>query len=163
VRPSDVCRISAAPTRSSASTARSFDGLIAALGRPELVSSAKPQAVPDTELTLFTDAGGAVVRALLIESPEPLPWRRIRKSINLTPSGSAAGLTGITVLWNGDGTRGLIVIQGAARGTFQFNITFQGNIGAEAPAITQISKAVVETAHLGYLSLGPGRRIGNVL
>lgn len=143
-------------------TTNSFDGLIAALGRPDLVSRAKPVPVPDTELTLFTDASGAFVRALLIESPEPLPWRRIRKSISLTPNGSASGLKGIIVLWNGDGTRGLIIIQGTARGPYQLRMTFQGNIGAEAPSITRNAKPIMETVNLGSLPLGPTRIIVQV-
>jgi hypothetical protein len=143
-------------------TARSFDGLIAALGRPDLVSTAKPVAVPDTELTLFTTPNGTYVRALLIESPEPLPWRRIRKSIYLTPNGGASGLQDIVVLWNGDGTRGLIVARGNAHGSYALNIVFQGNIGAQAPCITRNSKAVVDSVNLGSLSLGVSRQIGPV-
>jgi hypothetical protein len=140
-------------------TANSFDGLIAALGRPDLISRAKPVAVPDTELTLFTNAAGSYVRALLIESPEPLPWRRIRKTITLTPIGTAGGLQGTIVLWNGDGTRGLIVVQGTPHGRYDLGITFQGNIGAEAPSITRNAKAVSESADLGSLTLGPSRQI----
>lgn len=140
-------------------TVNSFDGLISALGRPDLVSKAKAPPVPDTELTLFTTANGTFVRALLVESPEPLPWRRIRNSITLTPNGSGGGLQSIVVLWNGDGTRGLIVLRGAAHGSYALSIVFQGNIGAEAPCITQNSKAVVEPITLGNLSLGVSRKI----
>jgi hypothetical protein len=146
----------------SDAAANSFDGLIAALGRPDLVSQAKPVAVLDTELTVFTDANGAFIRALLIESPEPVPWRRIRKSISLTPSGNASGLQGIVVLWNGDGTRGLIVIQGTAHGPYQLRMAFQGNIGAEAPSITRGAKPVAEAVNLGSIALGPRRFIPDV-
>jgi hypothetical protein len=113
-------------------------------------------------LTLFTSPSGSYVRALLVESPEPLSWRRIRKWISLTPSGNAGGLQGITVLWNGDGTRGLIVVQGQARGLYELRMTFQGNIGAEAPSITRAAKPVVEMVDLGSIVLGPRRLIVDV-
>src|ERR1700674_3876877 len=143
-------------------TVRSFDGLIAALGRLELQSRAKPVPVLDTELTLFTAGGGSRIRALLLESPEPLPWRRIRKSIALTPGSKAGGLQGIVVLWNGDGTRGLIVLKGTAHGRYDFSVAFQGNIGAEAPSITRGAKPVTELVEVGSIVLGPSRMIFDV-
>ena len=133
-----------------------FDALIAVLGRPDLTSAEKPVAVPDTEITLFTDSTGQHVEAILLESPEAFPWRRIWQWIQLTPASHfAAGLTQVDVLWNSDGTRGLILPMGAPRGVFTLSIVFQGNLGAEAPCITLGGNAVTETATVGSLSLGP--------
>ena len=57
-------------------TATTFDGLITALGQPGLVSSQHVPPPPDTELSVFTSDDDTVVQALLLNSPEPLPWRR---------------------------------------------------------------------------------------
>ena len=139
-------------------TATIFDGLIAALGRPDLVSNAVPVAVPDSELSLFTDASGRSVLALLLESPEPFPWQRIWQWFDFTPNSVLErGLSSHVVLWNGDGTKGLIVPQGEPRGSYQVSVTFQGNIGAEAPCITVSGNAVTESTALGSLVLGPQR------
>lgn len=50
-----------------------YDGIIAAMGHPEMSSDTAPIKVPDTEISFFTDATGAWVEAVLIQSPEPLP------------------------------------------------------------------------------------------
>jgi hypothetical protein len=133
-----------------------FDALITALGRPDLTSAEKPVAVPDTEITLFTDSSGEHVEAILLESPEAFPWQRIWQWIQLTPANRlAGGLTQVDVLWNSDGTRGLILPIGAPRGVYTLSIVFQGNLGAEAPCITLGGNALTETATVGSLSLGP--------
>ncbi|WP_263375469.1 hypothetical protein [Granulicella aggregans] len=136
-----------------------FDGLIAALGLPQLASCQKPLAVPDTEISLITNTSGNTIEALLIESPEPLPWLRIWQWIQMTPAWSAAGgLTDLFVAWNSDGTRGLIVPTGQPHGLYSLGIDFQGNVGAQAPCITLDGVAVAETVTLGPVSLGPLRR-----
>ena len=146
----------------SAATSGVFDGLIAALGRPDLISNARPPPppVPDTELSFFTDASFKQILALLIESPEPLPWRRIWRWIQLTPDGGATSVIDEkTVLWNADGTRGLLIIQGQPVGSYRLTAAFQGNIGAEAPCITSNGGAVWELADMGQLQLQkPPRR-----
>ena len=145
----------------SAATAGVFDGLIAALGRPDLISNAKPPPPPpDTEISFFTDASFKQILALLIESPEPLPWRRIWRWIQLTPDGGATSvIDDKNVLWNADGTRGLLIIEGEPVGQYQLTAAFQGNIGAEAPCITSNGGAVWDLADMGQLQLQkPPRR-----
>lgn len=139
-----------------------YDGLIAALGRPELASNTTPIKVPDTEISLFTDATGAWVEAVLIQSPEPLPWQRIWRWIELANSANATVAT--LVLWNADGTIGLLAPLELVRGIYHLNITFQGNIGAEAPCITQSGNGVSETVPVGSIRMGPFfRRFDGVL
>lgn len=136
-----------------------FDGLIAALSLPQLANGQKPSPVPDTEISLITNMSGNTIEALLIESPEPLPWLRIWQWIYMTPASPfARGLGDLFVAWNADGTRGLIVPTGQPRGLYSLDIDFQGNVGAQAPCITLAGAAVTETAALGSVSLGPIRR-----
>ena len=135
-----------------------FDGLITELGRTDLTSTATPivQPSPDTEISLFTDPSGDYVEAILLESPEPLPWQRIWQWISLLPANAqSTGITHIDILWNNDGTRGLIVPIGNMQGSFELQIAFQGNIGAEAPCITLSGAAVTEQATVGTVALGP--------
>ena len=140
----------------ASATATSFDDLITALGRPDLKSTSVPVVtVPDSEISLFTAGSGGRVVALLLEGSEPFPWQRIWDWFEITPiNASERALSGHIVLWNADGTRGLIVLQGHARGTYQVTVTFQGNIGAEAPCITTLGTAVTELSSLGSLALG---------
>ena len=140
----------------SAATITAYDGLIAALGRADLVSNAQPVPVPDTELSLFTDATDQHVVALLLESPEPVPWRRIWRWITVTADSTASWLPGRqVVLWNSDGTRGFVVIAGRPQGAARLTIVFQGNIGAEASCITRNGNEVSDFVDLGKVQLGP--------
>jgi len=110
-------------------------------------------------ISLVTNASGNTIEALLLESPEPLPWLRIWQWIHMTPASPVAGgLTDLFAAWNSDGTRGLIVPTGQPRGLFSLGIDFQGNVGAQAPCITLAGVAFAETATLGPFSLGPIRR-----
>ena len=84
-----------------------YDGLITALGHPEMASKATPIRVPDTEISLFTDAGGIWVKAILIESPESLAWQRTWRWIRLADSANQQVV--FLALWSADGTRGLLV------------------------------------------------------
>jgi hypothetical protein len=59
-----------------------FDKLISALGHEYLASNRLAPSPPETELSALTDDQDHI-SALLIESPEPLPWRRIWRWINL--------------------------------------------------------------------------------
>jgi len=59
-----------------------FDRLIAALGHEYLASNRLAPPPPETELGAMTDDRDHIT-ALLIESPEPLPWRRIWQWISL--------------------------------------------------------------------------------
>ena len=90
----------------AAVTATTFDGLIAALGQPGLVSSQHVPPPPDTELSVFTSDGDLLVQALLLNSPEPLPWRRMWQWTQLQPDFLARPLTGITIVWSADQTTG---------------------------------------------------------
>jgi len=139
-----------------------YDGLITALGHPEMASNTTPITVPDTEISFFTDSTGAWVEAILIQSPEPLPWQRIWRWIALTNASSA--VVPLLVLWNADGTIGLLVPLELVREIYVLNMTFQGNIGAEAPCITQNGNGVSETVTVGSIRMGPPfRRIGVIL
>jgi hypothetical protein len=138
-----------------------FDPLITALGRPDLASGKKPVAVPDTEISIFQDETGTRVLAILLESPEAFPWQRIWQWVQLAPANFLSrGLTQVDVVWNTDGTRGLILPLGGPRGRYNLSIAFQGNLGAEAPCITQNGYPVSETVALGSLILGPQIRRG---
>jgi hypothetical protein len=139
-----------------------YDGLIAALGHPEMASNTAPITVPDTEISLFTDSTGAWVNTILIQSPEPLPWQRIWRWIKLTNSVNSTAP--LLALWNADGTIGLLVPIELVRGVYQLNITFQGNIGAEAPCITENGSGVSETVPAGPITMGPRfRRLRGIL
>jgi hypothetical protein len=130
-----------------------FDGLITAAGHPEFASKATPIRVPDTEISLLTDASGLWVEAIQIESPEPLPWQRIWQWIRLTNSSGESVF--ILPLWNADGTRGLLVPFQQLAGNYDINISFQGNIGPEAPCITQNGSSLTESLPLGTVTMGP--------
>ena len=101
------------------------------------------------------------VLAILLESPEAFPWQRIWQWVQLTPANFLSrGLQQVDVVWTTDGTRGLIVPLGGPRGRYNLSIAFQGNLGAEAPCITQSGYPVSETVALGSLILGPQLRRG---
>jgi hypothetical protein len=135
------------------SVATLYDGLITALGHPEMASKVTPIRVPDTEISLFTDAAGVWIKAILIESAEPLPWQRIWRWIRMANSANEAAF--ILTLWNADGTRGLLVPFQNLRGKFNLSIAFQGNIGAEAPCITQSGNSLTESVPIGAITMGP--------
>ena len=133
-----------------------YDGLVSALGHPEWVSNATPIRVPDTEISLFTDTSGYWVEAILLESPEPLPWQRIWNWIRLTQgTGTPQPLL---PFWNADGTRGVLIPLTLLVGIYQLSISFQGNLGAEAPCITQGGNAVAELVSVGGIRMGEFRR-----
>jgi len=135
-----------------------FDQLIVLAGRPELGSKQKPVAVPDTEISLITDKTGTQVEAILLESPEAIPWQRTWLWTTLRPAGPSAGdLRGSRVFWNADGTKGLIVPLGSPRGSYDLQIAFQGNVGPELPCITLDGAAVTDTVDIGTIQLGPIR------
>jgi hypothetical protein len=66
----------------TAETISLFDKLISALGHEYLASNRLAPPPPETELSALTDDQDHIT-ALLIESPEPLPWRRIWRWISL--------------------------------------------------------------------------------
>lgn len=156
----------------SAATSAVFDSLIAALGRSDLVSAALPKPVPPpgTELSLLISSTGEETFALLFESDESLPWRRIWQWVSLTPqtppvnnfklATTGVGLLGVIkkstpwVLWNADGTRGLVVIPASRSAATGVAFTFQGDIGAEAPSITRGGNQLSEYVNLGVVQLG---------
>ena len=133
----------------AAATAATFDGLITALGQPGLASS-QPRARrrPTPSCRCSPPTATPVVQALLLNSPEPLPWRRMWQWTLLQPYGRAPPLTGITILWCTDQTRALIVPLGDPGGSYTLALGFEGNIGAEAPCITAQGASVTETADL---------------
>ncbi|MFZ1154287.1 MAG: hypothetical protein WAN93_05220, partial [Solirubrobacteraceae bacterium] len=140
----------------ASATAATFDGLIAELGQPGLISSASVPPPPDTELSLLTADEDKRVLALLLCSPEPLPWRRMWQWTMLTPSGPRArGLRGTTILWSTDQTRALIVPLGNPVGSHALTLGFQGNIGAEVACITMQTVSVSETAACAPILIAP--------
>jgi hypothetical protein len=142
----------------AAATATTFDGLITALGQPGLASSQHAPPPPDTELSVLTSDSDSVVQALLLSSPEPLPWRRMWQWALLQPDSRAQPLTGITILWSTDQTRALIVPLGSPSGFYTLTLGFEGNIGAEIACITTKGISVTESATLSPIELGPPRR-----
>ncbi len=139
-------------------TAATFDGLITALGQPGLISSAKVPPPPDTELSVLTVGGDLPVLALLIASPEPLPWRRMWQWTTLDPYGfPVGGLTGLTTVWSADQTRALLVPLGTPVGRYTLSLRFHGNIGAETSCITTAGASVSETATTGPFTIAPIR------
>jgi hypothetical protein len=82
-----------------------------------------------------------------------LPWRRIWRWIRLTDATNT--ISPSLALWNADGTVGLIVPFAKVRGALNLGITFQGNIGAEAPCITRNGTSITEMAPLGAVTMGP--------
>ncbi|HEY7165967.1 MAG TPA: hypothetical protein VIB79_15470 [Candidatus Binatia bacterium] len=66
----------------TAETIALYDKLIGAIGCDYLASNRIAPLPPDTELTALVDANDYIL-ALLVESPEPLPWRRIWRWISL--------------------------------------------------------------------------------
>jgi hypothetical protein len=133
-----------------------YNGLIAALGLPQMAANTAPIAVPDTEISFFTDSSGLWIEAILIQSPEPLPWQRIWQWIRLS---DAAGASIPTLpLWSDDGTAGLLIPLESARGIYNLSATFQGNLGAGAPCITLDGDAVTERVIVGSIRLGPPLR-----
>jgi len=140
----------------AAATGVAFDGLIAELGHPELASSMKAAPPPDTELSLLTTDNYLRVQALLLQSPEPLPWRRMWQWTLLEPSSlRARSLNGITILWSTDRTRALIVPLGHPAGGYTLTLGFEGNIGAEAACITSGGSSVSESPSCGPIALAP--------
>ncbi len=136
----------------SAASITLFDGLVEAFGHPEWKTGQPPVRVPDTEISLFLNPAGFTT-AILLESPEPLPWQRIW---------SLAGLIEVTgrvqnlgAVWSADGTRALLLPATLQRGSLSLAIGFLGNIGAQAPCILLNGAPVVERATLGNVPLGP--------
>jgi hypothetical protein len=129
-----------------------FDGLITALGHPEYTTGKPPITVPDTELSLFLNSDNFVV-ALMLESPEPLPWQRIWRYFTLGTVG--VDLQNLVPLWSADRTRALLIPSTQVRGGFPFGARFVGDIGAEAPCIMLNGLPVVEPVSIGTVTMGP--------
>lgn len=141
----------------AAATATAFDGLIAALGQPGLTSASHVPPPPDTELSLLTSDNDTVVQALLLSSPEPLPWRRMWQWTTLQADTWGNPVSGAIFLWSTDQTRALIVPLGTVAGSYTLTFGFQGDIGAETACVTAIGTAVTESVPLPPLQLGPSR------
>jgi hypothetical protein len=122
-----------------------FDDFARAIGRPDLASDQHAPPPPDTELSLLVDAAGEV-RAVLLESPEPFPWRRM--VLGFDPVGGApGGRLPVMLVWSVDGTRALLTTANTASlSGYLLDIAFHGDIGPEAPAITQCAQGVTEQA-----------------
>ncbi len=130
-----------------------YNGMIAALGQPQMAANTAPIAVPDTEISFFTDSSGLWIEAILIQSPEPLPWQRLWRWVRLAGAGNAQ--IAILPIWSDDGTTGLLVPLESGRGIYSLSMTFQGNLGAEAPCITLNADAVTEPLVVGSIRMGP--------
>ncbi|MHB8347230.1 MAG: hypothetical protein ACYDHM_08595 [Acidiferrobacterales bacterium] len=139
----------------STSASAAYDGLITALGFPELASGQHTPLPAQTELSFFAP-DDMHIATLLLESPEPFAWRRIWQWVTLTPADpESETLQGVIALWSVDSTRALIVPMGVPAGTYTLAMEFQGIIGAEAPCITSNGTAVLETVTFKPLPLAP--------
>jgi hypothetical protein len=133
-----------------------FDALVTDLGRPDLVSAAQYLPPPDTEISLITIDKDTTVTALLLESPEPLDWRRLWQWTTLVPANvRSRPLAAPTVLWSADQTRALIVANGAPLGSYALSLRFQGNLGPEVPCITVQGKGATGAADFGAIVFTP--------
>jgi len=133
-----------------------YDGMITAFGHQEMASNQKPIQIPDTEISFFTNSTGLLVEAILLESPEPLPWQRIWRWITLkTTSGSEH----LFALWSADGTRALLFPRGNLIGIYDLEIAFQGNLGPELPCITEAGATFSESVDVGSIRMGEHRWI----
>jgi len=144
----------------SGATVAAFDGVVAALGRPDLAGVDHPNVAPVTEASLILNKAKDHAVALLIESPEPLPWRRIWRWISVTGAAQhvIAPLVRQAVLWNGDGSRGLIVFAAPLSVAVRISVEFHGDIGAEAPCITRGGNEILEYVDLGVFHVNPRKR-----
>jgi hypothetical protein len=108
---------------------------------------------PVVELTeLFGDEGRC---ALLLESPEPLDWNRLSFTLErLTRTGSFVDINANTiVVWSNDGIRALLLSssgESLPNGTYQLQLTFYLDIGAEAPVLRRNGSIVPETVALHF-------------
>jgi hypothetical protein len=133
-----------------------YDGMITAYGHQEMASNQNPIQLPDTEISFFNDSTGLLVEAILLESPEPLPWQRIWRWITLK---STSGSEKLFALWSADGARALLVPRGNLIGTFDLEIAFQGNLGPELPCITWAGATFSESVNVGSIRMGARRWI----
>lgn len=98
---------------------------------------------------------GARNLALLLESPEPLDWRRITWEISLLDpeTGAYAPVEGVLAVWSDDGARALFVWQGAApiaSGDYSMQLAYSLDIGLEAPLLRRGGSSLPEIARLGF-------------
>ncbi|MHB8455742.1 MAG: hypothetical protein ACYDDO_13855 [Acidiferrobacterales bacterium] len=139
----------------STAASAGYDGLIAALGRPELASGQHAPLPTQSELSFFA-ADAAHISAILLESPEPFLWRRMWQWIALGPADArSAVVEGVLALWSGDGTRAVIIPVGQPAGSYTLTFRFKGDIGAEAPAIVRHGDPVGESVSLQPIPLAP--------
>jgi hypothetical protein len=122
-----------------------FDRFVRESGRPDLASDQHAPPPPNTEASLLA-GGDGTARAVLLESPEPLDWRRVTAAAEQA-HGPAAPPVGLTVLWNVDATRAVLIPGRAVSMTdYRLRFTYHGDIGAEAPAVSHCGDPVREEA-----------------
>jgi hypothetical protein len=139
----------------SSATAAAFDQLLTDLGWAELAGTRVVPPTPDTELSAIVDAGDRIT-ALLLQSPEPIPWRRLWQWVGLDPVAPwAAPLRGLDVLWCADQTRAVVVPTGKPRGSYALRLGFHGDIGAEAACILSGPRPATENVVFGPLQFAP--------
>ena len=139
----------------SSATAAAFDQLLTDLGWAELASTRVVPPTPDTELSAIVDARDHVT-ALLLQSPEPIPWRRVWQWVGFDPVAPwAAPLRGLDVLWCTDQTRAVVVPTGKPRGSYALRLGFHGDIGAEAACILSGPRPATENVVFGPLQFAP--------
>ncbi len=143
----------------ASATASTFGELVTALDQPALAEWASGPLPPETELSLLSEDDDTRVVALLLASPEPLPWRRMWQWTTLEPIGGYAGKpTEIAILWSADQTRALIVLLERPVGKYALRLGFEGNIGPEVACITSGGASVSETATCVPITIAPVRR-----
>ena len=142
----------------ASATASTFSELVQALDQPAITEWASGPLPPETELSLLTADNDTRVVALLLASPEPLPWRRMWQWTTLAPTSPYAGKpTEIAILWSPDQTRALIVLLDRPVGKYALSLGFRGNIGPEVACITSAGASVSETATCVPIVIAPVR------
>jgi hypothetical protein len=140
----------------ASATADTFGELVKALAQPAVAEWANGPLPLETELSLLTVDSDTRVVALLLASPEPLPWRRMWQWTTLAPTSPyAVKPTEIAILWSTDQTRALIVLLDRPVGQYELRLGFQGNIGPEVACITSAGASVSETATCVPLVIAP--------
>lgn len=140
----------------ASATADTFGELVEALDQPAVTEWANGPLPPETELSLVTVDNDTRVVALLLASPEPLPWRRMWQWTTLAPTSAFAGKpTEIGILWSADQTRALIVLLDRPVGQYELRLGFHGNIGPEVACIASGGASVSETATCVPIVIAP--------
>jgi hypothetical protein len=107
---------------------------------------------PVLEISRVSVNGGVV--ALLIDLAEPLPWERVSWILTASPDGRAAPLSDGALVWSEDGTRALIVRDGAqpfAAGAWKLDLALRLDVGVERPQWRRGGSSAPECGTLSFV------------